>query len=313
MSPETVLVTGGAGFIGSALCHALVAGGRRVIVFDDLSFGRADLLPAVNGRCVLLPGDLRAADRVADVVREFRPRRVYHLGAIHFIPYCNAHPEDTLEINVNGTRNVLAACREFPPDVLVLASTAAVYPVAEGPITEDEPPAPIDVYGRTKLLAEDLCRAFQGETGVPTVLARFFNAFGPHETNPHLVPDILLQLRTGSDVLRLGNLEPVRDYVHVTDLVAALIGLGDGFRGGLDAFNVGSGRGRSVREVVEAFAAAMGRTLRIVQDPDRLRRTDRPALVSDIAKIARTTGWRPKVAFETGIAQLLADLGRAGG
>jgi len=165
MSPETVLVTGGAGFIGSTLCHALVQHGRRVVVFDDLSFGRAHFLPALNGRCVLVRGDLRAAERVADVVRQFQPRQVYHLGAIHFIPYCNAHPDDALNINVNGTRNVLAACREFPPDVVVLASTAAVYPVDDHPVTEEKPPAPIDVYGRTKLDGEQENRS--GSDGVP--------------------------------------------------------------------------------------------------------------------------------------------------
>jgi UDP-glucose 4-epimerase len=311
MSPEVVLVTGGAGFIGSALCHALVARGRAVVVFDDLSFGRADLVPAADGRCRLVRGDLRDAARVADLLREHRPRHVYHLGAIHFIPYCNAHPEDTVAINVGGTRNLLAACREVRPEVLVLASTAAVYPVAEGPIAEDLPPGPIDVYGRTKLEAEELCRAFHRETGVPTVLARFFNAFGPNETNPHLVPDILAQLQKGADVLRLGNLDPVRDYIHVSDLAAAVIGLGESFRGGVEAFNVGSGRGLSVREVVDAFQSALGRPLRIVQDPERLRKTDRPALVSDTAKLARALEWRPRVSFEGGVAELVADLGRA--
>jgi UDP-glucose 4-epimerase len=310
MSPETVLVTGGAGFIGSTLCHALVARGRRVVVFDDLSFGRASLLPAANGRCLLVRGDLRAEASVADVVREFRPRQVYHLGAIHFIPYCNEHPDDTLDINVNGTRNVLAACREFRPEVVLLASTAAVYPVDGQPVTEDQPPAPIDVYGRTKLMAEDLCRAFQGETGVPTVLARFFNAFGPNETNPHLIPAILDQLRDGGEVLRLGNLEPVRDYVHTSDLVEAVIALADGFRDGLDAFNIGSGRGSSVIEVVRAFETAVGRPLEIRQDPARLRAVERPFLVSDIGKLSRATGWTPRTSLQAGISALVHDLAR---
>jgi UDP-glucose 4-epimerase len=314
MSPERVLVTGGAGFIGSALCPALVAEGKQVVVYDDLSFGRAELLPPAGESCRLVQGDLRDGARLAALVRELRPRRVYHLGAIHFIPYCNAHPEDTVEINVGGTRSLLAACRETRPEVLLLASTAAVYPVLDGPIAEDAAVGPIDVYGRTKLEAEDLCRAFHGETGVPTVLARFFNAFGPNETNPHLVPDILVQLRTGGDVLRLGNLEPVRDYIHTSDLVAAVTSLAESFRGGVEAFNIGSGRGRSVRDVVEAFQAALGRPLRIVQDPERLRKSDRPALVSDTGKLTRALGWRPKVSFERGIAELAALLpgGRSG-
>ena len=313
MSPEAVLVTGGAGFIGSALSQALVDRGRSVVVFDDLSFGRAEFVPVANGRCRLVRADLRDAEQVAEVVREVRPRQVYHLGAIHFIPYCNAHPEDTLEINVNGTRNLLAACRQTPPDLMLLASTAAVYPVDLSPCRESDPTGPIDVYGRTKLMAEDLCRAFHEETGVPTRLARFFNAFGPRETNPHLIPEILTQLGTGGDVLRLGNLEPVRDYVHVRDLVAGVLAMADAARAGIDVFYVGSGRGVTVSEVVAVFEAALGRKLRVEQDPARLRAVERPALVSDNGKLSRATGWAPRVALETGIAELVDGLNlRAG-
>jgi UDP-glucose 4-epimerase len=305
MSPDVVLVTGGAGFIGSALCQDLVDQGRSVVVFDDLSFGRADLVPTANGRCRLVRGDLRDAAAVAALVRELRPRQVFHLGAIHFIPYCNAHPADTLDINVEGTRNLLAACRETPPDLVLLASTAAVYPVDRSPCRESDPTGPIDVYGRTKLMAEGLCRAFHDETGVPTRLARFFNAFGPNETNPHLIPEILTQLGGGGDVLRLGNLEPVRDYVHVRDLVAGVLAMAGDARDGIDVFNVGSGRGVTVSEVVAVFEAALGRRLRIEQDRARLRAVERPSLVSDNGKLARATGWAPKETLETGIAELV--------
>lgn len=310
MSPDTVLVTGGAGFIGSTLAHALVQRGRRVVVFDDLSFGREHLIPQAEGRCVFARGDLRDPARVTEVVREFRPRQVYHLGAIHFIPYCNAHPEDTRDINVNGTRNVLDACREFPPEVVLLASTAAVYPIDDRPVTEDTAPGPIDVYGRTKLLAEELGRAFHDATGVPTILARFFNAFGPNETNPHLIPAILDQLREGGDVLRLGNLDPVRDYVHTADLVEAVIGLADAFRQGTDTFNVGSGQGASVVDVVRAFERALGRRLEIQQDASRLRAVERAFLVADVGKIRGVTGWTPRTSLEAGISALVDGLDR---
>jgi UDP-glucose 4-epimerase len=308
VSPEPVLVTGGAGFIGSALCQALVDRGSSVVVLDDLSFGRAEFLPAANGSCRLVRADLRDEEQVAGVLREFRPRQVYHLGAIHFIPYCNAHPEDTFEINVNGTRNLLAACRRTPPELLLLASTAAVYPVDRSPCRESDDTGPIDVYGRTKLMAEDLCRAFHEETGIPTRLARFFNAFGPRETNPHLIPEILTQLAAGGSVLRLGNLDPVRDYVHVRDLVAGVLAMAGDARAGIDVFNVGSGRGVTVSEVVAVFEAALGRRLSIEQDRARLRAVERPALVSDNGKLSRATGWAPRVALEAGIAELVNGL-----
>jgi len=307
---DTVLVTGGAGFIGSALCRALVARGTRVIAYDNLRFGSRDLLPD-DPRCDFVQGDVRDAAALRRVLQDGRVRAVCHLAALHFIPYCIAHPEEATDVNVNGTRQVLDACRLARPEVLLFASTAAVYPAEEGPFAEEHAPGPIDVYGATKLMGEDLAHAFALETGVSTVIARLFNAFGPRDTNPHLIPDVLAQLGEG-DTVRLGNLEPVRDYVHLDDLAAALIELLDMRRKGCAVFNVGSGEGRSVREVLAAFEAAIGRPLRVMQDPDRVRRVERPRLVADAGKL-RETGWRPRVGFDEGIRRLAAGLrARAG-
>jgi UDP-glucose 4-epimerase len=298
-------VTGGAGFIGSALCRVLLARGTRVIVYDNFRFGRPDLLPA-DPRCVVLEGDVRDAVALGRLLHHATPRAVCHLAALHFIPYCNAHPAEAMDVNVNGTRQVLEACRLARPEVVLFASTAAVYPAEEGPFTEEHAPGPIDVYGKTKLMGEELVRAFAREAQAPTVIARLFNAFGPRDTNPHLIPDLLAQLGEG-DTVRLGNLEPVRDYVHLEDLAAALVELLEARSGGCTVYNVGSGEGRSVREVLAAFEAAIGRPLRVVQDPARVRRVERPRLVADAGKL-RETGWRPRVGFQEGIRRLAAGL-----
>ena len=310
MATETVLVTGGAGFIGSALCRALVARGTRVVAYDNLSFGRPDLLPD-DPRCLLAEGDIRDPAALGRVLHDVDPRAVCHLAAIHFIPYCNAHPAEAMDVNVNGTRQVLEACRERPPQRLLFASTAAVYPAEDGPFTEEHAPGPIDVYGVSKLEGEELVRRFTAETAIPTVIARLFNAFGPHDTNPHLIPDVLAQLVEG-DTVRVGNLEPVRDYVHLEDLAAALVALLDTRSEGSAVFNVGSGEGRSVREVVAAFEAAVGRPLRVVQEPGRVRRVERPRLVAHTGKLCQT-GWRAQVGFQEGIRRLAAALAPAGG
>jgi len=302
---ETVLVTGGAGFIGSALCRALVARGSRVFAYDNLRFGRRDLLPA-DPRCVLVEGDVRDAGALRRVLRDTAPQAVCHLAAIHFIPYCIAHPDEAMDVNVNGTRQVLEACREVRPARLLFASTAAVYPAEDGPFTEEHAPGPIDIYGTSKLEGEELVRRFAAETATPTVIARLFNAFGPRDTNPHLIPDVLAQLGQG-DTVRLGNLEPVRDYVHLEDLAAALVALLEAADESCSIFNVGSGEGRSVREVLAAFEAALGRPLSVVQDPDRLRKVERPRLVADTGKL-RETGWQPRVGFQEGIRRLAAGL-----
>jgi UDP-glucose 4-epimerase len=253
---------------------------------------------------------VRDAASVEALLRDHRPAAVFHLAALHFIPYCNAHPEEALGVNVGGTRALLRACRQRPPRVLVFASTAAVYPRAGSPFREEVDVAPLDVYGHTKACGEDQVTLFGRETGVAVAAARLFNAFGPQDTNPHLVPEIVRQLRStaGPPSLRLGNLEPVRDYVHVRDTAAALHALSSAVKG-VEVFNVGSGEGRSVRDVVDAFATALGRPVPIEVDPERVRAVDRPQLVADSAKLRARTGWAPRVCFVDGVRELVSDLG----
>jgi UDP-glucose 4-epimerase len=301
MTEELDLVTGGAGFIGSRLVRSLADAGRRVVVLDNLSFGRQDL---VDPRAELVRLDLRDGAAVLALLRTRRPRRVFHLGALHFIPYCNANPVEAVEVNVNGTRNLLDACRAAAPEALFFASTAAVYPLEGGPFSEAVRPAPVDIYGHTKLVGEELSRLFALETGVATRVGRFFNAFGPDDTNPHLIPAIAEQLAAGAAAVELGNLEPVRDYIHVSDVAAAVLRSiaveGEPFM----IWNVGTGRGLSVREVVGGFAAALGRPLEIRQEASRIRPVERPELVADVARL-EGLGWRPRTRFEEGLRELV--------
>ncbi len=303
MAGETALVTGGAGFIGAALCRALLERGHEVTVLDDLSVGRPDRLPA---GVRLVRGDVRDAEAVGRLLREIRPRRVVHLAALHYIPHCNARPVDTLDINVGGTRVLLEACRREPPASVFVASTAAVYPRAGSPFREEAPVGPIDMYGHSKAMDEDLARLFQREAGVRTVVGRLFNVFGPNDSNPHLIPDLVAQVRDGRDALELGNLDPVRDYVHLHDVVAGILAAEGGTAAELAVYNIGSGRGHSVREVVAVVEGVVGRRLRVVQTADRLRAVERQELVGDVSKLAGTTDWRPRVDFARGMAALLA-------
>lgn len=306
--PEAVLVTGGAGFVGSALCRTLAAAGARVVVYDSLRYG-ADRLRGLHG-CELVEGDVRDASALARVLEAAGPCLVYHLAALHFIPYCEAHPEEARDVNVGGTRALLAACAAARPARVVLASSGAVYPAQGSPFGEDARPGPLDVYGATKLEAEEELRRFGRDAGVATVAARLFNVFGPGETNPHLIPDILAQVEAGHSV-RLGNLEPVRDYVHVDDVASALAALGEVPAAGTAVYNVGAGQGRSVRQVMAAIAAAVPRPLEVASVSERSRRNERAALVADVTRIRRDTAWSPRVAFEDGIRDLVAARGLA--
>ncbi len=303
---ERILITGGAGFIGSALGAHLVAKGHELAVIDDLSFGSRDLAPVPDQR--FFHADIRDERAVSEAIRRFEPDMLVHLAAIHFIPYCNAHPAEAADINITGTMRVLDACATVSRIRQVfVASTAAVYPIADGAIAEDHPLGPIDIYGITKVATERLASEFHLRTGVPTLIGRFFNAFGPNETNAHLIPEIQRQVLAGGRTLRLGNLDPKRDFIHTSDMAAAMdLLLHAGLRG-CEVFNIGRGVEYSVREIVSAFERQLGEPLRIEVDPVRVRKVERMHLLADVDKLKRATGWEPAWGIDEGVATLLRE------
>lgn len=303
---ERVLITGGAGFIGSALGLHLRAQGKEVWVLDDLSFGRRELAPVDDDHFLRI--DIRDSAEVLDGIQAVSPSQVLHLAAIHFIPYCNAHPVEAADININGTIHVLDACAATGSVKQVfVASTAAVYPVAEGPLAEDHRTGPVDIYGITKLAAERIAGEFCLRTGVPTIVGRFFNAFGPNETNPHLIPEVQRQVRAGHRVLRLGNLDPKRDFIHTSDMANAMDALMGARLPGFHVFNIGRGIEYSVREIVEAFERQLKEPLTIEVDPQRVRKVERMHLLADVTKLKQATGWEPRWGIDEGVATLLNE------
>jgi UDP-glucose 4-epimerase len=296
-----ILVTGGAGFVGSTFVSQLLAEGRQVIVYDDLFTGREP--PPAPGLTVVL-GDIRDGERLAAVVREHRPGAVFHLAALHFIPYCNSHPVATMEVNVVGTQAVLESCRDSGVERLVFASSAAVYGIAARPHGEDEAPDPQDIYGLSKFLGEQQVAAFHRATGLPCVVARFFNIYGPGETNPHIIPEIFRQLADGHQTLALGNLTPRRDLIHVTDVARALRCFLEGEPSPYAVFNVGTGRAVSMAEVLAVLGDVLGKRIVVTQDPERMRPVDCPHLQADISRIQDAFAWQPQVTLEQGLRDL---------
>ena len=304
-SGRTVLVTGAAGFIGSALCQRLHSLGYQVLGYDNLSRGqRENVPPGVS----LIAGDIRDAGPLAETISSFRPDCVIHLAAMHFIPDCVARPLETMDVNVTGTRVVLEACRESSVRTVIFASTGAVYAPSNQPCVEDATPlGPLEVYGESKLAGEELVRIFHDETGIAVTVLRLFNAVGRRETNAHVVPHIFESLRR-SDVIELGNIEPRRDYIDtrdVADAIAAVAGSSRGFR----IFNVGTGEAYSVRDIVNRLERILGRTITVVQDAARVRATERMLLVSDIGRIAAATGWAPRLPLDETLRDIAAAYG----
>jgi len=301
-----MLVVGGAGFVGHHLVPRLLADDHDVVVIDNLSRGSLERFGPHLGdaRLGLVRGDVTDAVLVREIVAEVRPAVVFHLAAIHFIPYCDAHPSETLLVNVVGTQLVLDALALVPDARLVFASTADVYAPSAAPHREDDPITTGGVYGASKRSCEDLLAIARRRDPARRLLAaRLFNVFGPGETNPHVLPDILAQVREGG-ALRLGNLDARRDYVHARDVADALVRLGT-YDGGETVFNVGTGVGTSVRELVAALGKVLDRSLRIEQDPAKLRPVERMHLVADATRARRELGWTPRLGLHDGLRDLV--------
>jgi len=301
----SIVVTGGAGFIGSMLCKLLVERGDDVVVIDNLRNGQRELIDALGPKARLLEVDIRDTEAVRTMMKDVRPESLCHLAAIHFIPYCNQHPQEALDINVQGTLSLLEACKVAPPRMTVVASTAAVYDICDEPCQESDVPRPLDIYGVSKRTCEQLARLYAADTKAPCIAMRIFNAVGPNETNPHLVPQLLNQLIRGESTIALGNLEPRRDYINTVDLARALICALDHKQNGYDVFNAGTGKEHSVKDIVEMCESILGRKITIKQSPHLVRKVDRMHLCADNRKIREATGWEPRVSIQETLLDLL--------
>lgn len=300
---KKILVTGGAGFIGSTLVKVLQQSHYELFIIDNLSFGHRCFVAIPDDH--FFEVDILNAQAIAQVVNIINPDWVIHLAAIHFIPYCNQHPFEASKINIQGTLNVLEALKNTSVQKVLFASTAAVYPISHVPLPEDTPLAPIDIYGLSKLTGEHLLHRFYLETSIPSIVGRFFNAIGSNETNLHLFPSILKQIKAGQRTIKLGNLLPQRDYIHVQDIAEAIHQLMRHFEAGYEVFNIGSGQEYTVVEIVKAFEEALGETISIEIDVDKVRRVERMHLAADISKLKTFINWTPTRSIQETIKELL--------
>lgn len=303
---KTVMITGGAGFVGSNLTRYLLdQGDCRVVVYDNFFNGKHEFLPHTHAHLVIVQGDLQDTGFLQKVIAKNKPGTIFHLAALHFIPYCNSHPLETIRVNVEGTESVLEACTDSNVEKVVYASTAAIYGIQEGVNREDHPAKPMDIYGNTKYFGEHLVRVFHEKTNKTCVVARFFNIYGPNETNPHVIPAIFDQLKNSNGSIKLGNLKPKRDYIYVLDVVKALLAIDQRFDHGFEVFNVGTGREYSVTDLVETIGRVLHRDIRIEVEASRVRKQERLHLLAGIEKIRSRLNWQPEEDLESGLRKLI--------
>lgn len=297
-----IAVTGGAGFIGSCLVNTLAAQGHSVLSLDNYGNGRKEFLNT-SPNLQAIEGDLREDGEWTHAWKAFAPDYVVHLAAIHYIPYCNAHWLETQDVNVVGLQRVLDLSLESKG--VVIASSAAVYGPNDNLHKETETMSGTDIYGVSKVMNEMVLELWTKWKKVPARAARFFNVYGPNETNPHIIPEILMQASKG-DRIELGNMDTKRDYIYVEDIVSGVVALLGSFADGktYDAYNIGTGKEYSARELVEVIGGALGRPIEGVSVPERYRPSDRPHLCADNSKL-RALGWSPSYSIETGMKKLV--------
>ena len=300
----TVLVTGGAGYIGAHVVAALRERGDAVVVVDDLSTGRVERIGDVPLERIDLasPG---ARDELADAMRRHRVTAVVHLAARKKVEESVAKPLWYYAENLGGLIAVLRAAGQAGVTGVVFSSTAAVYGPADDPVREDDPAAPVNPYGETKLVGEWLLRDVAAATALRGISLRYFNVAGTASpelgdtSDSNIVPMVYSRLEAGEPPLVFGDDYPtpdgtcVRDYVHVADVasahLAALDALADASAPAYRVYNIGTGTGSSVREMAERMIAIAGVDVapKIVE-----RRPGDPAVVvADPSRIQRELGW----------------------
>ena len=303
-----IAVTGGAGFIGAHLVAALLGEGHEVWAYDNFFAGHKPERLSWRRQATLVDGDVLDFDRLSGSLQEFKPTLIFHLAAIHYIPYCNDHPAETVRVNVEGTVNVMRAAQKCEGlKGVFFASSAAVYNTSSAFHKETDPTAPSDIYGLSKVLGERVIRHYATESNLPYVLGRFFNVFGPEETNPHVIPAVLKQVIEGGKV-RMGRTDTFRDFIYVDDLVQALMKIGALLSSDnqvAEVYNLASGQECSIARVVEIMGKNAGVDLDIITEEHHVRPSDRQHLRADIGKARRELGWEPEFSIERGLEEIV--------
>jgi len=299
-----IAVIGGAGFTGSHLVSALLELRNDVLVYDN-HFTREGCaeLPWL-GQVDAVDADITDGPKLHRELLRFAPDVLCHLAALHYIPYCDQHPAETLRVNVEGTLNVMLAAGEIKPlKGILFASSVAVYAPTDAYHTEIDQPSPSDIYGLSKWLAEQVVEQYARRLKVSHLSLRFSNLYGPVETNPHVIPAVISQLLEGADTLHLGRTDPYRDFLYVGDLMKALLmAIPYAMRQEVhQVLNLGAGREWPVQEAVDILCELSGRKVRVVRDEGRVRAVDRMHLRSDVARARQLLGWEPQHDLRAGL------------
>jgi len=301
-----ILVTGGAGYIGSHACKALAAGGFEPVTYDNLSRGNRWAVKWGP----LEVGEIADEKRLHEVIARHQPAALIHFAAFAYVGESVENPNLYYQNNVCGSASLLRTITQFKPIPVVFSSTCATYGVPDKvPIPESHPQRPINPYGFTKLVVERILSDLDQAYGLRSVSLRYFNAAGAdpdgeigeaHDPETHLIPLVLAAARDGTPVTVFGNDYAtadgtcVRDYIHVADLASAHVKALEYLLAGSKscACNLSNARGFSVMEVIESAQRVTGKTIKVKMSPRRAG--DPPTLVGSADRARELLGWIPK-------------------
>jgi NAD dependent epimerase/dehydratase len=310
---STVLITGSDGFIGSHLTESLVRSGHKVrafVLYNSLnSWGWLDQCsPEVKGHFEVFAGDIRDPHGVREAMRGCDA--VLHLAALIGIPFSYHSPDTYVDTNIKGTLNVLQAARELGVKRMVHTSTSEVYGTARFvPITEDHPLQGQSPYSATKIAADQLAYSFYASFGLPVVIARPFNTYGPRQSARAVIPTIITQIATGQRKIKLGAVTPTRDFNFVKDTVVGFVSALNSDQGIGEVVNFGSNFEISVGDTAQLIAEAMNTQVEIITDEARLRpvNSEVERLWADNSKAKQLFDWQPSYGGRDGFKRGLAE------
>lgn len=301
---KKILVTGGAGFIGSEVVRQLSSRESRILVFDNFSSGRKKYvqnLPNVK----LVKGDISKKPQVQKITKDVD--YILNLAALPFIPDSFFYPDEFFKVNTIGTINlVMASMKSKRLKRFVHISSSEIYGSAKKiPMSEDHPTLPHSTYATSKLAGERAVYTLHKEHGFPAIIIRPFNSYGPRITQPYIIPEIITQFMKGSLSIKLGNVKSTRDFTYVSDTARAIIYSLTSKNSLGETINVGSGNSIKIKDLAALIAKIMNKKFSIKIDKKRLRPYDVENLICDNTKARRLLKWKPLVSIEEGLTNTI--------